>query len=630
LLDCRFPQVGKQKVGLNMAKDSKRKKVAAETGIYLIVIVAIAAVANILSAGSTQRFDTTKNERFTLSQGSGRMVKNLKEPMLVDAYVTRGLAKLESYIDDLNSLLTEYERVSDGKFKFTIIEAKTEELREQAKEAGLQPMTFAAQAETGEDQAAIASGYLGLVLKYGSEKAAVPLMPGYSEGLEFQLTMKIRELRDKADSVKHKIGVLTGKDELKLSDTNLTARRGQGGPNIRAIIDQYFPFYEFVDVDLKDGAEAIDESLGGLVITQPQKDFTDKELRRIDQFVMRGGKALAVFASAVNVKASDPKMEAELDTHELDKLLAGYGINLKADMLLDFGAQFQTPVPTQAGIAVVRHPPVAHVVNDPSLEGDKRLLDTGFATFFHLEEAAFPYPSTLELMRDKQPPDVKLSVVARTTPNTTELTFEGKKEFGVKLEGWEQKPDPKQHVIAAVAKGKLKSAFAGTGDNQGVETAEQAPEDSKVLVVSSSQFLTNPFAYSGNGPELGGQFAMMGNVGGDPTLLAISDPYAKRYLTNTILAFKNTLDWITGDEDLLEVSAKIIGDANLKYSNLEPPKMGVSPDEVRRIDEQNKKLRRLTQQKLEWTLTLGIPFLFGAFGVFRWRSRLNRRSSLKL
>lgn len=613
-----------------MATENKRKKVAVETGLYLVVVLAIAAVANVLVAGSTQRVDVTKNERFTLSDGSGRLVRSLKEPLLVDVYVTRGLAKLEAYIDDLTNLLDEYERTSEGKFKYTLIEAKTEELREQAKEAGLQPMTFAAQAETGEDQAAIATGYFGMVLKYGSEKAAQPLMPGNSEGLEFQLTMKIREIRDRADGIKHKIGVVTGKDELKLSDTNLVQRRGQGGPNIRGVIDQYFPFYEFVDVDLKEGEEAVDESLDGLIITQPQKDYTDKELRRIDQFLMLGGKSLAVFASAVNLKPNDAKMAAELDAHELDKLLAGYGLNLKPNLLLDFGAQFQTGFFTNAGVTAVRHPPIAHVMNDPSLEGDQRLLDTSFATFFHLEEAAFPYPSSIELLKDKQPAEVQIGVVARTTPNTSELTFEGSKELPLQAEGWEPKPDPKQHVIAAYAKGKLKSAFAGSGDNLGVEAAEQAPEESKVLIVSSSQFLTNPFAYSGNGPELGGQFAMMGNVGGDQKLLAVSEAYARRYLTNTILAVRNTLDWITGDSDLLAVSAKIVGDPNLRYADIDPPKLGVSEEEARKVDESNKKLRRATQQKIEWTLTLGLPFMFGLIGVLRWRTQLNRRSALKV
>jgi ABC-type uncharacterized transport system involved in gliding motility auxiliary subunit len=613
-----------------MSSDQSRRKVAAETGIFLLVVAAIVVAVNVFAAGANARYDATANERYTLSEGSSRLVNSLKEPMIVDAYVTRGLAKLEVFVDDLSSLLKEYERTGGGKFKFNLIEAKTDEMKERAKEAGLTPMAFAAQAETGDDQAAIAQGYLGLVFKYGSEKGTLPLAPNRSEGLEFQITGQIRELRDKADDIKHKIGVVIGKEELKLDDTNLVPKRGgQGGPNMKGVIQNYFPFYEFVDVDLKNGDEEIPADLDGLIITQPQSEYVEKELRRVDQFLMLGGKSVAVFASAVNIKPSDPKMEATLDTKGLDKLLAGYGINIKKDLLLDFGAQFQTAVPTQGGLAIVRHPPLAQVVDDPRFEGDTRLLDTGFASFFRLQEMAFPYPSSLEILRDKQPADVSIKVVARTTPNTSELVFDGKQDLSLRLKGWEPKPDPQQHPIAAVAEGKLKSAFPD-GDDQGIDKAEVAPEVSRILVIASSQYLTNPFAYSGNGPDLGGQFQMMGNVGGDPTLLAVAEPYANRYLTNTVLSFKNTLDWITGDQDLIAVSAKIIASPNLRYTKVQPSELGVSEEELRKADEDNKRLRRKIQQQVQWTLTLGIPFLFGAFGVWRWRRRGTRGSHLTL
>ncbi len=612
-----------------MATEKARRKVATETGLYVVVLAAIVAVVNVLAAGASSRSDWTKNERYTLSQGSARLVSSLKEPVLVDAYITRGLAKLEVFVDDLTSLLKEYERASDGKFQFTLIEAKTEELKQQAKEAGLQPLTFAAQAETGDDQAAIAQGYMGLVFKYGSEKDTQQLIPGQAEGLEFLLSNKIRELRNKEDDIKHKIGVVTGKDELKLTDTNLLPRRGQGGANIQGILNQHFPFYEFVDVELKDD-EAIDPELMGLVITQPQKDYTDKELQRIDEFVMRGNKSLAVFASAVNIKPNDPKMKATLNTHGLEKLLAGYGINMKKDMLLDYGAHLQIPIITQAGIQPVRHPPIAHVAEDPRLdEEDEQLLDTSFPTFFRLPEAAFPYPSSLELDKEKQPADVKFQVVARTTPNTTVLEDENL-DLPLQLQGWQPKPPFEQRIISAAVDGKLKSAFAGT--EGGLDVPEQAPAESRVLVVSSSQFLTNPFAYSGNGPELGQQFQMFGNVGGDPQLLAVAGQYANRYLTNTILAVKNTMDWMTGDQDLLAISAKIIGEPNLKYSSIQPPEIPVdaSEDDLKRIEEEYKQTRKKLQQRVEWTLTLLVPLLFAAFGVFRWRNRLSKRSELKI
>ncbi len=614
-----------------MSTNSSRRKVATETGLYLIVLAAIVVVANVFSAGASKRWDATANDRYTLSEGSKRLVQSLKEPMQVDAYVTRGLARLEVYVDDLNSLLSEYE-AAGANFKYTLIEAKTDELKQQAKDAGLQPMQFASQADTGDDGAAIQMGYLGIVIKYGSEKGTVPLDPRFSHGLEFLLTNKIREIRDKADEIKHRIGVVTGKDELKLTDTNLMPRQGggQGGANLKGILDQYFPFYEIVDVELK-ADEPIDATLAGLIVTQPQKDYTEEELRRIDEFVMLGGKALTVIASAVNIKPNDPQMKATFSTHGLEKLVGGYGMNLQNNLLLDYGAQFQIIVPAQGGFTSVRHPPVAHVADDPRFEEDERTLDTTFASFFRLNEAAFPYPSSIELLKDKQPADVTIKAVARTTPNTTIVTDESI-DLTLKQKGWEPKPPFEQHVIAAVAEGKLKSAFAGSEDNKGIDVPETAPEPSRVLLIASSQFITNPFAYSGNGPELGGQFAMFGNVGGDQTLIAIAGPYAQRYMTNTILGVKNTLDWMTGDQDLLEVSAKIIQDPNLKYAKIDPKEIPVdaTEEELKKIEDSMKAERKNTQKSIEWTLTLGIPFLFGLFGLFRWRTRNVKQAELKL
>lgn len=615
-----------------MATEQQRKKAAAQTGIYLVVVAAIAVMANVLSAGAYKRFDWTRNERYTLSTGSGRLIKSLKAPIQVDAYVTRGLAQMDAFIRDLTDLLKEYERAGGGKFKYTIIEAKTDELKERAKEAGLEEMAFGEASATGGDQASIAQGYMGIVLKYGSEKGVIPqLNPGAASGLEFWVTNKIREIRDKADNIKHKVGVVTGKDELKLSDQNLVPKQGQGGASIQSILNRAFPFYELVEVDLKDGEAEIDKALDGLVLTQPQKGYTDKELRRIDQFVMLGNKSLAVFASAVTLKPNDPSMSATLDTHNLEKLLSGYGINLKKDAVLDFGSQFRIPVmlPT-GGISTIRHPGIAHVVNDPGQDEKTRYIDTGFAGFFRMDELLFPFPSSLEILRDKQPSDVKLQVLARTTPATSVVT-EGTVDMKMRAK-WDPKPPFDQRVIAAVADGKLKSAFAGQGDDMGVSVPERSAAPSRVLVVSSSEFLTNPFAYSGNGPDLGQQFAMFGGAGGDRELLMIAGQYANRYLTATILSVKNTLDWVSGDADLLAVSAKLIGNANLVYRDVEKPKIAAEDDEasIRKKDEEYKARRAKLQSSVQWTLMLGVPMFFGLFGLFRWRERNTKRDRYKL
>ncbi|MGC4063697.1 MAG: Gldg family protein [Polyangiaceae bacterium] len=298
---------------------------------------------------------------------------------------------------------------------------------------------------------------------------------------------------------------------------------------------------------MKDGAEPINAELTGLIVTQPRKDYSDKELRRIDEFLMKGNKSLVVIASAVTLKPQDATMEATLSLHNLDKLIAGYGINMKKNAVLDFGAQFGIIVPTQDGrIQSMRHPGIAHVIADPRMEEGQELLDPKFAGFFRMQELAFPFPSSLEILKDKQPKGVEIAVVARSTPESTVVATD---TVDMKLKSnWEPKPPMAQQVIAATARGPLKSAFAGQKD-ESVPAPEVAAAPSRVLVISSSLFLTNPFAYAGNGQELGGQFQMMGSIGGDPVLQAIANPYAQRYLNNTIVSVKNILDWMTGDSD---------------------------------------------------------------------------------
>jgi len=313
-----------------MATENQKRTAAAQTGLYVLVIAAIVVVANMLAAKVYTRKDVTKAERFTLSVGSGRLLSTLKEPIQIDAYIKTGLPQLDAFVGDLTDLLKEYEGAGKGKFKFTLIDANTDDLRSQAKEAGLQEQPFVDPSQTGEDQASVAQGYMGLVFKYGSEKTVIPfLSPASQDGLEFWITNKIREIRDKADNIKHRIGVITDKDELKLDDQNLVAKQGkqQGAPSMKTIVEQNFPFYKIEEVKLSESAP-IDKELAGLIITQPRKDYTDNELRRADEFLMQGNKPLVVYASADAMTPQTAKMRASLDLHNIDLLLTGYRINV--------------------------------------------------------------------------------------------------------------------------------------------------------------------------------------------------------------------------------------------------------------------------------------------------------------
>ena len=102
-----------------MATQDQKRKAATQTGLYLVVIIAIAVVANMLSFKAYSRIDTTRNERYTLSKGSGRLLSSLKTPIQIDAYIKTGLPQLDAFVRDLTDLLKEYEREGKGKFKYT-------------------------------------------------------------------------------------------------------------------------------------------------------------------------------------------------------------------------------------------------------------------------------------------------------------------------------------------------------------------------------------------------------------------------------------------------------------------------------------------------------------------------------
>src|SRR5579872_5671025 len=339
----------------------KRKKTAVESGVLILIVAAILVAVNALSAlGVYTRSDVTKTEKFTLSKGSGNLLRSMKQELTVDAYVTKGLPKLDSFVRDLRDLLQEYKAAGGGKFDYTIIDSKDEEAKKKAKEAQLMEQPFGEASSTEDEKLGVTQGYMGLVFKYGEQQDVIKfLSPDRTDGLEFWITNKIREIRDKGDDIHHKIGVLTGDDEIKTTDNNLVPSN-MGKFSMQGIITQNFPFYTFTDVDLKGGDAEVPDDLDGLLITQPGKDLSEKELRRIDQFVMKG-KALAVFASAVNIKANDASMNATLNLHGLDKLLGGYGIDVDKDVVLDLWRQVRVMVPTMGMMADARIPPILEV-----------------------------------------------------------------------------------------------------------------------------------------------------------------------------------------------------------------------------------------------------------------------------
>ncbi len=466
---------------------------------------------------------------------TGKILAKAKTPIDVRVYATGGSPKREASIKELRALLREYERAGAGKLRVTFVDPITDDAKREAKEAGLQEVALA-DADDPESSATITRGFFGIAFLSGSERESIPVMNvEQTKGMAFWITNKLREIKARVEGTSQRVGVITGKREIAISEANLVVQPGRPGPTLKGIINQALPFYSFVDVDLRGGQEDVPADLSALLITQPGEAFTEAELRKIDAFLMRGDKGLCVIAGAVNVAAGDTSMTARLDTHGLERLLEGYGVTLKRDVVLDWESSLGVPFMTQDGKSMtIRFPALVRVSSGVGDAGDAGAgvgaLDARFIPFFRLDDLMFPFPSSL-VPHPEQQPGATMRVVARSSPQSTSVEAD-EIPLGPTAE-LKATGEQASKVLAVGLEGTIKSAF-GAGQAKGA----------RLLVIASPQFLANPFARAA------------GEVN-DGAVGAMSPPYAQRYLTTMILAFKNTLDWAINEEDITACSATL-------------------------------------------------------------------------
>jgi hypothetical protein len=141
------------------------------------------------------------------------------------------------------------------------------------------------------------------------------------------------------------------------------------------------------------------------------------------------------------------------------------------------------------------------------------------------------------LVNDQQPADVKLRGIARTSDETvsTRTTPANLRPAPTYPRG-----EMRSHLLAATVQGRLRSAFPVKLANG--KLVPVAPAPSRVLVIASSTYLTNPFVYADS------------STNSDPLLVGLQQPYLSN-ITATIVSLKNTLDWMLAAEDFVELSA---------------------------------------------------------------------------
>lgn len=419
----------------------------ATAAIFLIAVTA----TNILFRGV--RLDLTENDLFTLSEGTGQILESIPEPINIYLFysdrATTNIPQLRTYAGRVKETLQEFEERADGKIRLQFIDPLPfSENEDRAAEFGLQGINLGTSEQV----------YMGIAAtnSVGDEQIIPFLDPSKESFLEYDLAKLVYSL---ASPEKPVVGLLT---TLPMSSQfNPQAQQTTPPWVITAQIEQLF---ELRTLDI--ASTTIDADIDVLMVVHP-KNFSDDTLYAIDQFIMRGGRALIFvdpYAEA-DVPPQDPSNPAAAmmanRSSSLEKILGAWGVTVPADQVVG-DDRFALTVSGMSS-QPVRH--LGLIGIDQSGTDPQDIITSGLTNlnlgFTGRIEVADEAAATVT-------PLVKSSEFAGSLPATTLAFIRDPNQLrdGFELAG-------KAYILAARIQGDLPSAFT---DGPPGNAADKPPE----------------------------------------------------------------------------------------------------------------------------------------------------------
>lgn len=326
-------------------KNIKRHEIKALL-IALIVIV----LANVVSAFMFTRIDLTSDKRYSLSDTTKDILRNIDDHVYFRVYLDGDLPtdfkKLKKEIKEMLDEFRAYSKFVDYEF---INPSESDDLSERNDtysilyQSGLRDYTATETTNAGVQQSIV---WPCLILTYGDKEKAINLHDDLyklpqeevvykaSQELEYKL---ISAIKDVSTHNKKTIAFVKGHGEPAdpmLYDI-VTSLRNRYVVT-RTTIDEQFKSLLTTEVN-PDSSFIIKPAYDAIVIVKPTKPFSENEKLLIDQYVMYGGKVLwlldATTASMDSLMYSNSTMTLAQDLN-LDDMLFKYGVRLNKNIVL--------------------------------------------------------------------------------------------------------------------------------------------------------------------------------------------------------------------------------------------------------------------------------------------------------
>ena len=454
-------------------------------GLVLAVILFLAV--NIFANGEIRNLqaDLTENGLYSISEGTEKVLADLKEPVTLRYFVSRRLidlsAGLGTYSQRVLELLQSYVDAAGGKIRLEIIDPKPFSNEEdRAVGFGLQGVPLN---DAGE------LGYFGLAGTNTTDDQDVIgfFQPQREPFLEYDLTRLVHNL---AHPKKKVIGLVSG-IPIDADPAN------QYKP--WRVVEQIKQFFEVKSLGLD---PKITDDIDVLMIVHPF-GLSDKTLYAIDQFVMAGGKTM-VFVDPFAEEGSRSNAAMRLPPDQgsnLEKLFKAWGVDYAQDeVLADLGLAQRV----QAAVDPQGRPVITNYVAWLSFQADRLRSDdviTGQLRAINVATAGF-----ISKAKDSDVTFDPLIVSTEAAAPMEAQKFRFQPNPAEILKSFEPKGKPL--TLAARVSGKLKSAFPEgppaekdkdkTEDKNGAAGAKvphlkESKDVVNLIVVADSDILADTF-----------------------------------------------------------------------------------------------------------------------------------------
>ncbi|WP_423896619.1 Gldg family protein [Candidatus Pelagadaptatus aseana] len=261
------------------------------------------------------RLDLTEESLYSLSDGSQNIVSAIDQPLELELFFSvsaaENLPQLLDYGQQVSDLLAEYVALNTSQLTLKVTDPEPfSEDEDRATAAGL----TGAPVSMGGD-----SFYLGLVVTRGDgEQQVIPFFnPDRERFLEYDISQLLYRISQSNQPV---VGVLTATQALGGYDF-----RTRGATPAWMALEQLKGFAKVEAVNIDQGV--IQQDLDVLLVIHPQQ-LGDEDLYAIDQFVLKGGKAMVFVDPSAEVAAQGPGMP---NASNLEQLFKVWGVSYNAD-----------------------------------------------------------------------------------------------------------------------------------------------------------------------------------------------------------------------------------------------------------------------------------------------------------